>query len=75
MISWTVKSWLSSSHFLLSVECYCTEGIVLCYACVITGTVNGSAQYELSKAIIITFYINNYIDEDQNIPAKQWEAA
>ncbi|XP_065913538.1 NPC intracellular cholesterol transporter 1-like isoform X3 [Dysidea avara] len=37
--------------------------------------VNGSAQYDLSKAIIITFYINNYIDEEQNNPAEQWEAA
>ena len=47
----------------------------MCYACVITGMVNGSAQYDLSKAIIITFYINNHIDEEQNNPAEQWEAA
>jgi len=44
-------------------------------ACVITGTVNGSAQYELSKAIIITFYISNHVDKEQNKPAEQWETA
>jgi len=52
---------------------YYTNG--LCYAHVITGTVNGSAQYDLSKAVIITFYSNNHIDKEQNKPTEQWEAA
>jgi len=41
----------------------------------ITDIVNGVAQYDLSKAIIITFYINNHVNKELNKPAEQWEAA
>ena len=41
--------------------------------CVITDMVNGTAQYTLAKAIVITFVINNHIHEEDNKRAVAWE--
>jgi len=43
--------------------------------CVITDVVNGSAQYDMAKAIIITFVINNHNEKEKNKPAEKWEKA
>ncbi|XP_065898214.1 NPC intracellular cholesterol transporter 1-like isoform X2 [Dysidea avara] len=37
--------------------------------------VNGSAQYDMARAIIITLVINNNIDKEKNKPAEKWEEA
>lgn len=41
--------------------------------CVVTETVNGTAQYTLAKAIIITFVINNHVVDEDNKRAIAWE--
>lgn len=38
-----------------------------------TETVNGTAQYTLAKAIVITFVINNHLHDDDNKAAIAWE--
>ena len=43
------------------------------FICSVTETVNGTAQYTLAKAIIITFVINNHVDDAKNKPAVAWE--
>lgn len=45
------------------------------WMCVITEVVNGSAQYDMARAIIITFVINNNKNKDKNKPAEKWEEA
>ncbi|XP_065898211.1 NPC intracellular cholesterol transporter 1-like isoform X1 [Dysidea avara] len=37
--------------------------------------VNGSAQYDMARAIIITFVINNHNEKEKNKPAEKWEEA
>ena len=41
--------------------------------CVVTETVNGTAQYTLAKAIIVTFIINNHVKSEDNKRAEAWE--
>jgi len=48
---------------------------MMCFICVVTEIVNGTAQYESAKAIIITFVINNHVNEEENKAAVAWERA
>ena len=49
-----------------------TQGHAL-YLHLITETVNGTAQYTLAKAIVITFVINNHVKDEDNKRAIAWE--
>ena len=43
------------------------------FVLIVTEMVNGSAQYTLAKAIIITFVINNHVHDQDNKRAIAWE--
>ena len=42
----------------------------MCFICVVTEIVNGTAQFVTAKAIFITFVINNHANEEANKPAE-----